>query len=240
MKALICLRGTDDAKVQEPGDLIDTGSQLDCCCGAFANIFASSQASSFLASPFVAGDEDTSDLSATVVTAAGSPFSVRVNKNPVAPGTFAGVQLDASIPDDNFQGISFLLSGAESTKVVVHSQARGTRIMKHISVSASDGMKLGKSADGYRRVTFDAVQLDVAPGDAVDQIVISTDVGASQPSFNVKDVRIDGLTVTKAVANGTQFYTVANGSFGSYRIGFAASARTPEHSSCGLDLQRHR
>ena len=92
---------------------------------------AAASGNPFVATPFVAAtDANTTDLSSTVVTAAGSPFAVSINKTAIVKGEFAGIVLNPQALDQDFQNISFLLSGAESTQVVVHSQARGTRILR--------------------------------------------------------------------------------------------------------------
>ena len=173
---------------------------------------AAANGNPFVATPFVAAtDANTTDLSSTVVTAAGSPFSVSVNKSAIAKGEFAGIVLDPQALDQDFQNISFLLSGAESTQVVVHSQARGTRILRVKGVSAKEGMKSGSSSSGYRLVKLNADQFGISTGDAVDQIVISTDQSASQPSFTVKDIQVDGTSVSKSLEDGTHYFPVLNG-----------------------------
>ena len=72
-------------------------------------------------------------------------------------------------------------------------------------------MKSGKASDGYRLVTLDASKFGISIGDALDQIVISTDQSSSQPSFMVKDIRVDGTSVSKSLESGTQYFPVVNG-----------------------------
>ena len=189
---------------------------------SFQPALANSADSPFVASYFQAAEkENTPDFNTNMVTAPGSPLSIRVNKDPVTKGNYAGVEITTPIPDTNFQNVSFLLTGAETTQVIVHSQARDSRILTFKGIAASAGMKTGKTEGSYRRVSLDAAQFGIAPGDAVDKIVISTNENVSQSSFTIKDVRIDGKLVNKSVQTGALFYPVVNGKPSGPKAGFA-------------------
>ncbi len=178
----------------------------------FQPTLAESNASPFTASYFVAADkEDTVDFSTNMATAPGSPLAIRVNKTPVSHGNYAGVEICAPTPDVNFQNVSFLLAGSEATQVLVHSQAKNTNFLNYRGTIAKNGMKFGKAVDGYVKVSIDAAQMNIAPGDAVDKIVISTNENDSKASFTIKDISIDGKLVSKSVQNGARFYPVVNG-----------------------------
>lgn len=187
---------------------------LIAAAGLTQQAFAKAQVgNTFVARCFVASEQEkNTDFSAGLVTASGSPLSVKVNNSHLPRGSYAGIELKSNGGDTNFQNISFMLSGATSTQVIVHTKARGSRDFIFKGVPASIGLKDKSAAPGFKQISLDANQLGIAAGDLVDRIVLSTDERVPQSSFTVKNIEVDGRPAAKSVEESAAFYLVQNGS----------------------------
>jgi len=170
----------------------------------------------FTAVPFTAsGSPDSGDLNANVVSDQGTSFAILSNPNRSTLSSYAGVLITPSHARvvTGFQNVSFLLKGSSTTQVTVHSAPPGHGSFNYSWVPSSKGMDSDQSAsDGYQKVSIDARQLGLSAGSRIDRLVITSDPYSQQPSFLVKDLRVNGAQVETSISSGTKFFKVASNS----------------------------